>query len=305
MKKYLLFAASLLAASVFANAENIKKNEDFHNFGSIHATDKFDVVIVEGSSFSVEYNVDSRIADYCDVHVQSGTLHMEINEKNFPKELKQQLKGKNNADEVKITVTVPAETLQAITLDNNAILNVHGSLTLSKTFTLTANDNSTVKSFSVKGEQVNVVTSKKAGVKADIECKNASVNTQNNSSANIDLLCDNAEIKTEGSSQLVCKADVLSCKSESLAMSKMDIKGTSEKYSVKGNNFANINAKEFECSDVEVNVSSCNCSVHASKNMLLNLQSGAKLVFEGDPVIKIDKIASSSVTRAGDVKKKK
>lgn len=305
MKKVLTLAVATFAAVIFASAENIKKTEEFHSFNSISVSNNFDITIVESSSYSADLTIDSKIIDYCKIYVQAGVLNLSVDEKSFPKELKSQLRGKNNIVDLKATIHVPAQTLSSLNLSDDAVLNVHGDMTAAKNFNITITDNATVKSMKLYGEQVSINASKKAGFKADIECENIQVATANNATVNIEVKAADADVKTEGSSQAFVNAKLQSCKSVSSAMSKLEFKGVATQYSATGSNFANINAEALEAEEVSVNINSCSCNVNATKKLNITLTSGAKLVFEGTPSITIDKIASSSVTKAADAKAKK
>lgn len=302
MKKILLlFAAAFVSFAAYAEIHTT--SVEVHAFNSLQVSKNFDLTVENGDSYKLELHVDSRVMDYVNFYVQAGTLYITVEEKSFPKELASQLKKKGENAVVRANVTVPKNHLSNIILNNTTVLNVKGTLVPGNNFSLTLNDNTSVKTLRVEGKQVNLFVNKKSNLKASINCSNIIVKSANNSVSSIDIKGEEADITTEGNSQLNFTGEVDICVLNSSNSSKTEFKGKANKLNLTGSNFANVNASAFETKEVSVNLSNCTASVNPLEKLDIILSNGAKLTYGNKPAISIQRINSSSVFRASDTKK--
>lgn len=301
MKKILLtLAAALFSLAAFAEIHTT--SVELHPFNAINVSRNFELSIVNGNSYNLELHVDSRIIDYVNFYVQAGTFYLTVEEKSFPKELSAQLKKKDENVVIKAIVTVPENHLNSITLNNTTVLESSGCFVPSNNLSLVLNDNTLVKSFRLSGKQINVFCYKKSRLKANIDCSNIIVRSYNNSVSEIEVKAVEADLSTEGNSQLNFNGKIDKCVLNSANSSKILLKGAAEKFNLSALNYSNVNATAFEVKNVSVNMSNCSATVKALENLDINLTNGARLTFDGKPIINIGRINSSSVFKLSDQK---
>lgn len=305
MKKIICIVAAMTAFFAVANAETVSRSEKLGSFQGLNIASNFEVTLSAGDSYSVSFNVDSRIADYCNVYVNAGVLTFKVDEKSFPKELKAQLKKEKSPLSVSARVTIPEHSmLQSITLADNAILVSHSSYTVSNSFNINASDNSVIRSLDVNSPQVTVNASKKAKMHLDITCNAIQVNASNNCEINMEIEAATLDFKLDNFAYVNCGGKSNNCRILASSSAKLNLKGNFDKMGVEAKGFVKIDALGASVTNVDVNLTNCECSVNAVETLRMTLASGAKLVFDGAPVITIDKISTSSVSHARDAKKK-
>lgn len=307
MKKAILtFCALACAACLTAGAENITRVEEFASFKGISAGDSFDITLKTGLGFSVEYTVDSRIIDYCSVYVQGDILSFNIDEKSFPKELKAQLRGKEKNVTMIATVTIPEHNdLDLIKLSDQAVMNSTTPFKTSGTINIAISDNASLKSMRVSAATVKLDASNKGKMNIVASASKVEAHTANNSYVDLEADAPALELITEGASSVAVSGKASTAKIQTSFTSSVSMKGAYDKLNIDAKNFSKVNALSANANDVEVVMNSCECSVNAVNSLRLTLQGGAKLTFDGEPSVYIDKIISSTVKRERDNKKKK
>lgn len=305
MKKIICIVAALTSMFVAANAETVNRSEKLNSFHGLNIADNFEVTLTAGDSYAVSYDVDSRIVDYCGVYVNGGVLTFRVDEKSFPKELKAQLKKDKKPLSISVHVTIPEHSmLQNVTLADNAILVAHSSYTVSNSFTINASDNSVIKTLDINSPQVSINASKKAKMHLDITCNAIQVNATNSSEINLEVETATLDLNLDNFVNVNCAGKANNCRILASSSAKLNLKGNLDKMGVEAKGFVKIDALGASVTSVDVNLNNCECSVNVVETLRMTLAGGAKLVFDGAPVITIDKITSSSVSHARDTKKK-
>lgn len=307
MKK--LFSVISIAAAISLSASaatTIQRTEQFSSIGGISVPCDFKVVLQHGASPKVELNVDARVADYCRAYLQGSNVVIELDTKNYPKELKNQLRQKNaEALVLEATVSVPADgQFNSISLKSNANLVATSTLRLQQKLSIDTRDNSVVKLMNVSATSIKVKAENKSTVELTATASNINVSAENNAVLNLKLSGKNAEIESSGSSTLTVDARVDNMTVKPAGQSKYTLTGSSEKMSIIGKGNSYVDAHSFTALDADVDMSNCECLVNPSKTLKIKLESGASLVFDGSPVIEINKIKKSSVIRAVDYRDK-
>lgn len=304
MKK-LTFVGALLLSSLWLSAQNVENRTSLSSFHAISVSNNFEVILQEGADYAIETSIDSRISDYCTTNVSGGVLVLKVDEKSFPKELKAQLKGKEKADNLKAVITVPSSNLlQKIELTDKAQLESHSKFTAANSLTINTSGNAVIKSLDVNSPQVSIIAANKSKIHIDVKSTTLQLTASNNADVNVEAETTNLDIKTDGNAEVTASAKCTNCVLNSSLVSKVNLKGTVDKLAVNAKDMTKIDAKSANANDVDVNLKSCECTVTPLKTLRINISGGAKLIFDGAPVITIDKIAGSSVTNARDVKKK-
>lgn len=304
MKKIFASIAIFLAAVMSANATMVVKSEDFKSFTGIYAQDEVVVKLHHGTEYSVKLEVDERVADFCKMYLHNGALTVDVDKANFPKELKAQLRQKGGDVSYTLSVTVPdGAAISSITLKENSKLYADGNITLASKCQIELSDNAYAKFVRLNCAECVVKTSKKAVVNGYFNVQSFNCNASNSSVIDCSTECKRAELEFEGSSKSVVDLRSDETWITYSGFSKTLLKGHTLNLNINGKGASELDAYALNSDNASVNLVNCTCKIHPAKALELNLSNGAKLEYDGDPVITIRKINVSSVLRAQDVKK--
>ena len=115
-----LGAATLMMASAIAGFSQTRSVEhDFSPFDAIEASSGFKVSTTASDSYAVKLTIDDILESYVECYVKGGVLHISLDDKSIPKDLKRQYKGRNSADPTLVAI-VYMPTLKSITLNDNS-----------------------------------------------------------------------------------------------------------------------------------------------------------------------------------------
>lgn len=307
MKRLISIAAALFAFMHLAVGQTVTRTESFTSFSAIDVSSSFEVVLREGKRYEVEYTVDKRVADYCGIFLKGGVLCFNLDEKSFPKELKQQLKGKDKNVVLRATVTIPETSmLQNITVSDKAILRgEQQQFEVTNSCIVTASDNAKILGLNLESSQITLNARNRAEVKLSLEASSVTISAINNCDLDLDVVAPSLSVSSDNSSKLNCRMNSNSCDITAEASSELIFKGNCSKFSLKSKNNAKIYALDASVEHADLSMNSGTCELNVLNSMRLDLTSGAKLTFNGSPSIALDRIQNSTVLRYGDTKKKK
>lgn len=307
MKKLFSVISLVAAISLSASAANsVQRTEQFSSIGGISVPGDFKVLLQHGATPKVELNVDARVADYCRAYIQGSNVVIELDTKNYPKELKNQLRQKNSEPLIlEATVSIPADgQFNSISLKSNASLVSTSTLRFQQKLSIDTEDNSVLKLMNVSATSIKVKAENKSNVEFTATASNINVSAENNAVLNLKLSGKNAEIESSGSSTLTVDARVDNITVKPAGQSKYNLTGSSSTMIIFGKGNSYVDAHSFSSQDADVDMNSSECFVNPSKTLKIKLESGAKLVYDGSPAIEINKIQKSSVIRAVDYRDK-
>ena len=307
MKRLISIAAALFAFMHLAVGQTVTRTESFTSFSAIDVSSSFEVILREGKRYEVEYTVDKRVADYCGIFLKGGVLCFNLDEKSFPKELKQQLKGKDKNVVLRATVTIPETSmLQNITVSDKAILRgEQQQFEVTNSCIVTAGDNARILGLNLESSQITLNARNRAEVKLSLEASSVTISAINNCDLDLDVVAPSLSVSSDNSSKLNCRMNSNSCDITAEASSELIFKGNCSKFSLKSKNNAKIYALDASVEHADLSMNSGTCELNVLNSMRLDLTSGAKLTFNGSPSIALDRIQNSTVLRYGDTKKKK
>jgi len=288
MRKIVLICAAALLC-LPALAETTQKKDTFSSFTGFEASQNFAVTLTEGEKYSATLDIDTRVADYCRMYLQGTTLKFEVVEKDFPKELKAQIRKHGMSSIIEnVTITVPeGSQLQNITLSGNATLSCSHAIKTAQDLFVNLGGNSDITSLVVDSPKaVNITAEKNASVNADLSAASIIVTASGNSSLELKLKSDKVDFNCSSNSNIALTGEVKSFK-----------------LSGKGNSY--VDALNANIADAELILSSSDCDINAVNTLKVTAESGAKLVYSATPAFTIEKIVNSSVTRSTDTANRK
>lgn len=305
MKKVLVFIGMvLISLGAFAQkndvatpAQIVRNKADYTSFVGISIARNFEISLINGGSYYSVVEADSRIADFCRAYVQGSVLYVDVDEKNLPSEAKKIMSKKGAlAPVMKVTVSIPEHAdFQQINLDGYAILSSLASFSNSSHLNIAASGNSVIKSLNAKVSDLSVTTSKKANVECEIACNNLKVVCSNGSVVMLKGRAHSVETNSDGSSLITLDAAVKTITVTAGGSSNVVLSGTADKFDIIGRNNGKVDASKFKVKSAWADVNHGEAQLNVDENLKLTLQSGAKVNYEGLPVIDIDKIQNSTV----------
>lgn len=318
MKKILTFVCLTLVSGFAMFAQEVGatvKEEHFSSFDAIVVRNAFNVTLHKGTSFDVKSTVDNRVFDCFRMYLQGTTLVVEIDEKNINKEVKSSLKKKGAIPLVlSADIFVPeTSSLKSIELCNSSSLSGNGKFNFPQAVTIKTSETATVKSIEIKAPKVTLQTANKSNVQANISAPEVDVQTNGNSFACLNVTGGNLNsntnntinIEANASSQVSLTGSSASTAVKASGSSKVYLNAAADRLTIVGKGNSNVDAHLATVNDADIDLSSSDCWVVPLKTLKIKLASNSKLVFGGNPVIDINKIASSSVTREADSKQAK
>lgn len=291
-------------ASFSALAANVVKTEEFKHFNGIYVQDEIVVRVHQGSGYHVKLETDERVVDFCKIYLSGGVLTADVDKANFPKELKAQLRQKGNEVSYTLEITIPENAgLESITLKENSKLFADAAVSLSGKCTVDLTDNAYAKFSRLSCDQFTVRTNKKSSINGHFVAPNFNASASNSSVMDYSVECTKAELEADGSSKSQLDIRAEKAYITYSGFSKLSYKGHITELNISGKGASELDAYSLEAENVLVSLANCTCKVHALKALDMNLSNGAKLEYDGEPVLSIKKISVSSVTRRQDAKK--
>ncbi|MCQ2144021.1 MAG: DUF2807 domain-containing protein [Bacteroidales bacterium] len=302
MKKIFISIVALVCASFAANAQMAEIDQDLQPFTNIDVCKSFDVSIQYGANYNAKISVSEIVGDYVQVYVKGKTLYVSLDEKSYPKELKKQLSGKK-AVQPTLKLVVSAPTINSIVLHDSASL-FATEILLSDALEMKLLDNSSVKNLAMEVQDFKLDMNKKATARLDVKTNNCAISLDASSVASMALNASSLDINTSNSSQLTANGEMKTVNAKTAGSSNVTLTGNASKLSLEGKNSSYVHADGLVVSDADIVLNGSTCEVNAKDNLKVELESGAKLIFNGGPVINVTAIEKSTMIRKGDSKRK-
>lgn len=305
MKKlfFTVFATLLASLSLVAQT-SLVQDHDYEGFDAVNITDNFVVKISTAQKYSVKTITDERISPYVSCYVKNGTLHVSVDRKSFPSDLKKQLKVKGAPAPV-LEVEVYFPTIKSLELSGNAVLQVCDHIP-TDSFTLVVNDKAKVNKISIEGESAEIILSRNAYASVEsTTTKTLYVTTENSSQAIIKHIGNAVSLVSSGTSLQNVTSEVVTMNADFSGGSSIEVKGSASKLYAKGSGTARFTAEEVAADNAAIEQSgSSKCHVNVAGNILVNLSGGSMLTFMGKPTIEVDRIVNSTLIKHDDPRRK-
>ena len=286
-----------LAISGFAQTRSIE--HDFSPFDAIEASSGFKVSTSASDNYGVKLTVDDALESYVECYVRGGVLHIGLDDKNIPKDIKRQYKGRNSGDPT-LVATVYMPTLKSLTLNDESEF-VNSTNLSGDRFTLTMGGSSKINDLKIVAKIVSLNLAKSAKLtNANVTAEgDLTLSTDGKSIVTLDCAAENLIVSAAGSSEITLNGKIEKNLAATIASSsKATLAGSAEVLDVNGKGISSrVDASGLKVSRGILSVSGASVKVNASDNLELDLGKGAEVTYTGDPVIKIVKIQNASVLR--------
>ena len=292
--------ATLILASAFSGFSQTRSIEhDFSPFDAIEASNGFKVSTSASDSYSVKLTVDDALESYVECYVKAGTLYIGLDDKNIPKDLKRQYKGRNSADPTLVAV-VYLPVLKSLTLNDNSEFINSGNLSGDR-FSLALNGTSKISDMKIVAKTVSIALTKNS------KFTNANVSAEGDIAMSVDgkgivtmeCAAENLQMTSSGACDVNVSGKVEKKVSATVASSsKTTLTGNAEVLEISGKGVSSkVDASGLKVSDAVLTVSGTEMRIAASDNLELDLGKGSEVTYSGDPKVKIIKIQNASVLR--------
>ena len=292
-----LMAMAVSSICVMAQTRTVEHN--LSSFDGIEASDGFRVSISLSDNFGVKLTVDDVLESYVECYVKAGVLHLGLDQKSVPKDLKKQYKGRNSADPTLVAV-VYLPTLKSLTLTDDSQF-ISSSRISSPEFKVSLSGSSEIKDMKYAGKSCEITVGKNARFTNSEVTAEEDVNVACDAKAAVSMVCfaRNLNVTGNGSAVLDLKATVEeNVKLIPAGGSSISVSGTSASLEVEGKgSSAKVDASLLETDKATLSVSGVSVDVKPTASLELDLGKGADVSFSGNPVINIIKIQNASVTR--------
>ena len=302
--KVLFCSVALCIAALGASAQVVEINRDFSSFDAIDVSYDFNVRMVSSrKNYSATLMVDSVLADYIQTYVKKNVLYITIDKKSLPSEVKKLYKGRKAVVPILNVVVSTPEPICSFKLADKSTLSVENVLNC-KDFSISLNGLSRLKKLELDATNVSVNLADKSQAEFDVNAESIEISASGSSSAYISHNSEHLALNTTSNADLELEGQTLVAEVKADGASKTCIKGKTGELIVNGSGNANIDAINLRTSNATVKLSgTCKLTEAATEKLNIEMSGYSSLVFDGDPVINIVNIKTSSVSRYEEGKK--
>ena len=299
VNKVLSVAILIMASNIVVFSQTRSKEHSLSPFEGIEASGGFSVSITKSDAYSAKLTVDDALESYVVCYVKAGVLHLGLDEKKVPKELKKQYRGKNSPGRTLVAlVSMPA--IKSLALSDDSEFFCSDELAVSD-LSVNLSGSSSVNNLKVRGKRVDLNVAKNARFTNAAVVAEEDVNVFTDGKGAVVMECEaaNVSITAAGSSEVDAKVDVDEKLKISLsAGSGVTVSGKSLGLEIVGKGTsAKVDASGLEVKGVVIGVGGVSVDINASDSLELDLGRGAEVTFAGNPEINIVKIQNASVIR--------
>ena len=302
--KLIVCAIALTAASTLASAQVKDISHDFSSFDSIDIDYDFHVNVVKSEkNYSVTATVDDVLVEYVQTYVKGHTLYITLDKKSLPSDIKKLYKGRKSESPILNATVYMASDLSSVKMSGASTLSVQQDIEC-KEFNAEIDESAVINKLHVDASSFSIASDNKSTANLVVYADDIKITSTGNSTININQDSQKFEVNASGSSKIDADGESLETVLNTTASSKVVVKGKTDNLSIKGEGLSNVDALNLQTGDCSVELSG-NCKVtEAAKNVLhISMKGSSTLVFDGEPVIDIINVKSSSISRFENSKK--
>ena len=290
-------------ASLVAPAQTKQINHDVSSFDCLDIDFDFDVRVVDSRKPSVSLNVDNELKDYVQAYVKNHTLYISLDQKKLPSDLRKLFKNRRSKGPVLEATVYVSEPLTAVRLAGASILSVSQDIEC-RDFRIDLEDNARVERLTVDAGTVTVNASGKSFADLVLYADEIKINASGSSVIGLDQDSEKLAIVAGGSSEVRMEGETLDADITVSGTSKSTLAGKTNKLTVTGSGFTNVDAINLKASDCTVRLSG-NCKVYeaATEAIHVDISGNSTLVFDGEPVVDIINVKSSTLQHYSNAKR--
>lgn len=285
-------------SAAMASAQVKEISHDFSSFDSIDIDYDFNVNVVKtNKEYSASVTVDDILVEYVQMYVKSHTLHITLDKKSLPSDIKKLYKGRKSESPTLNATVYMASDLSGVKMSGASTLSVQDDIEC-KDFEASIDENATINRLHVDASSFTISSDRKAAANLVVYADDIKIKSTGNSTININQDSQKFEVDASGNSSIDAEGESLETVLTTTASSKVTVKGKTDNLLVKGEGLSNVDAINLQTGDCSVELSG-NCKVtEAAKNSLhINMKGNSTLIFDGEPVIDIINVKSSSISR--------
>lgn len=289
-----IFALSLGAASATAQT---KTSHDFSSFDALEVDYDFNVRVVDSRNYSVSMSIENDLKDYVQAYVKNHTLYIALDEKKLPSDLKKRYRSRRSSSPLlDVTVYTP-EALGSIKMAGSSSLEVDFDIECNS-FVLDLKENARVSKLVVDASDITVTMAGKSVADISLFADNIKLNAAGSSKLTVDQDSQRIEIIAGGSAQIDADGETLDAQLTTSGSSKTVLSGKTNTLSVNGSSTSSVDALNLRTSECSARLSNSSKLYEAATEKLhIDISGNSTLVFDGDPVIDIINVKSSTVQR--------
>ncbi len=301
--KIIICTIALGVSAAFATAQTKQTSHDFSAFDSLEADYDFNIRVVRSNKYTISMNLENDLQDYVQAYVKNHTLFIKLDEKSIPSDVKKKYRGRRSAAPVLDATVYMPEALTSVKLSGASTLSVEDEIEC-RDFVLDLSENARVSRLVVDASTVNVTMAGKSSADIVVYADNIKVNAAGNSELELEQDSEKLELVAGGSCSIDSEGETLDAVLTTSGSSKTSLKGKTNSLTVNGSGSSSVDAIELKTSECTVKLSnSCKVYEAATENVHVDLSGNSTLVFDGEPVIDIINVKSSTIQRYSFVRK--
>ena len=294
--KFVTCILALSLAAAVASAQTKQTSHDFSDFDALEVDYDFTVRVVDARKYSVSMNIEEALKDYVQAYVKNHTLYLTLDEKNLPSDVRKLFRGRRSSPVLDVTVYMP-EALTSVKVAGSSSLTVEQELECSD-FVMDLSESASVKKLVVDASNIMVTAAGKSVADIVLFADNIKLNVAGSSKFEVEQDSERIEIVAGGNCQIDVEGETLDAQLTTSGSSKTTLKGKTNTLSVNGSGSSTVDAVNFLTSECTARLSNSSKLYEAATEALhIDLSGNSTLVFDGDPVIDIINVKSSTIQR--------
>ena len=296
-----IFAITLSAS--LAPAQTKQTSHDFSAFDALEVDYDFNVRVVESNKYSISMNIENALKDYVQAYVKNHTLYIMLDEKKLPSDLRRQYRGRRSSSPVLDATVYLPEALTSVKMTGSSSLAIEKDVEC-RDFVLDLAENARVTKLVVDASNVSVTMAGKSAADIVVYSDNIKLNVAGSAKLEIEQDSQKLEVVAGGTAQIDVEGETLDAVLTTAGSSKTMLRGKTNSLSVNGSGTSQVDALNFKASDCTARLSNSSKLYEAATEALhIDLSGNSTLIFDGDPVIDIINVKSSSIQRYSNTRR--
>lgn len=289
----MLLAYAFIFSVLPSKAQTKDVYHDFSMFTSLNIRN-FEVYVEKSENFGIKLSVDELLERYVEAYVKNKTLYVSIDFKDVPRDIRKIYKGKNVEPPI-LRVTVFMGNINEISLSEGAVFSASEQLE-SDRFDLKLYDNSKISGLMLNANTANIVLEKKSSALLNLNVKEVTIKTYGASNLKLNHTSEylSLDASNYSSNSIIGDCSVLDITAG--GTSQITLQGNCKKLNIEAMKASMINALEVSTDEAKIKQSGSSVvTENASDKLTVEMDGNSFLYFNGEPVVKVISIKSSSL----------
>lgn len=289
----MLLAYAFIFSVLPSKAQTKDVYHDFSMFTSLNIRN-FEVYVEKSENFGIKLSVDELLERYVEAYVKNKTLYVSIDFKDVPRDIRRIYKGKNVEPPI-LRVTVFMGNINEISLSEGAVFSASEQLE-SDRFDLKLYDNSKISGLMLNANTANIVLEKKSSALLNLNVKEVTIKTYGASNLKLNHTSEylSLDASNYSSNSIIGDGSVLDITAG--GTSQITLQGNCKKLNIEAKKASMVNALELSTNEAKIKQSGSSVvTENASDKLTVEMDGSSSLYFNGEPVVKVISIKSSSL----------